>query len=1049
MAELEIKLLGSPEICWNQQLVNINRRIPRTILFYLASSGNLVGREKLLTLFWEDTTSTKARRNLRVALSRLRSEIPDPGLLVNHNDLIGIDPNKVSIDQRDFLELHNTFGNQPWTVPIEEALPEKIIQPMVRAANLWHGSEFMEGADLPNTRPLESWWQQTNLHLTHLRTRLCTRLCDHYRASGRLEDALIFARTALEGDNLNEDIHLRILILLTEMGEFQGAREYYQQVVKLLSEELDTLPSQQLVSAYRQIQQRSISNRQSSQYEWLIRTSLHIPFVGRQKEFNKLQESLDQSGGIVISGESGMGKTRLIQEFCELLANDRRIFNTHCRPSEINLPYQPIIEILRNQISGLEWQEIPNIWTSQLAIILPELSYQKLSVTPLLISPDLEQNRSTLHEAIRQVFLKISNKDKLVLFFDDIHWADEATLSAISYLFERSPFNDLALIILAIRPDEINPRLERFLSQIENSPKLSLIPLDHLNHKEIAGLARYVMGYPIRQELVEQLEQETGGNPFIILETLRAIQALDNISGQSRSKRLPLAQSVYSLIKKRISRLSPLAHETCEFAAVIGPEFDPELISLASHQNFVVIARALEELKQRKFIEPVARPEKISRWRFVHEMIRETILQDTNPIRKQYLHEHIARAMEIYLPLIRSQSAILANHYESAGKAEAALKYWLQALQWARQLYSIEEAMQIFSHAENLIANSKELISDGLIHDFYSEWTEMTYEMQNAQLIHDRNENLLAIGRERRSQLLIGTALDGLSDASLVENQFEQGLAFTTQAISHLDQTKYLSERMDAHIHQGVFLYMLGKVNEAIDTFKLALSLGEEETQQNIKSRANAYYHLALCQTLAGWPELGYRNARVSLDLADRIDHHHTVITGYIASSLALYFLADYQRSKRDNRKGIDLAKKLRANRLLSYLYAIKGFLDNASGELGSAIDSAQSVYELGEQHNHHDTLSIGHRVIGDTFLLIEAADIAREYFQKGINSGSRDFWSLDNLVRLGYAQIKTGQTESGMANLRTGIDLAQSTGLGVIEIRGLQFLSYSHIYLG
>lgn len=1050
MAELQINLLGSPEIRWDQQLLNVNRRVPRTILFYLASSGNLVGREKLLSLFWEDTTSTKARSRLRGALSRLRHEIPDPDMLVIHNDLVGLENDRVFVDQQEFLELHDSFGNQPWLISTEESIPENIIQPMIQAAKLWRGSEFMEGVDLPDARPLESWYQQTNLHLTHLRTRLCTRISDHYLASGRLEEALSYARTALESDNLNEDVHLRVLALLINMEEIQEAREYYSYVVKLLSEELDTQPSQQLVTVFRQIQRRSIHTGHTSQPEWRIRTSLHIPFVGRQSEFEKIQEVMDQGGGIAISGESGIGKTRLVQEYCELFASDRRIFITHCRPTEINLPYQPIIEILRNQVSPVEWREFPQLWIEALAPILPELLSNQSPFSPPLISSDPVNNRSTLFEAIRQVFLEQSERNDLVLFLDDLQWADEATLSVISYLIERPPFSDQALIILAIRPDVINPGLEKFLENVDSAPKLFSINLNRLNQKEIAGLGRYVMGYPINQELVDQLVRETGGNPFIILETLRSIQATETLALIPAPQSLPLAQSVYTLINNRVNRLSPLAQTTCEFAAVIGPEFDPELIGLASQQNFAVIARAIEELKQRNFIEPVDRPDKVANWRFVHDKIREAILLDINQIRLQYLHEHIARAMKDQLqPLSHSQSAVLAHHYEAAGKVAPALNYWLKAAKWARQLFSAGEARQIFSHAEQLIIDSNEVISDELIHDFYSEWTEMTYEMQNAQLIRERNANLLEIGRRRKSELLIGSALDGLSDASLIENKFEDGLAYTAQAITHLNQTNNTYEKMDAHVHRGVFLYMLGRVNEAIETFELALTFSEDDTPKILRARANAYYHLALCQTLAGWPELGYQNAKASLNLAKRIEHHHIVITAHTASSLALYFLTDYEHSRTANQKGIELAKKLKANRMVGYLYAIKGFLDITQGDLRAAFASAQSVYQLGEQYNHDDILAIGDRMIGDIFLLIDSPENAISYFQRGVKSGSGDFWGLDNLVRLGYSQIISNQIESGMANLHRGIDFARSTGLGLVEIRGLQFLSYSYIYLG
>ena len=1050
MTDLQINLLGPPEIRWEQELINVNRRIPRTLLFYLASQGKFVGRGKLLNLFWEDSSPKVARSRLREALSRIRSKIPDPNVLTIHNDLVGLDTSKSYVDQRLFLNLLDSIGNQPWTIPPDKSLPETTLKSMLRAANLWRGSQFMEGAELPSTRQIEDWWQQTNLQLTHLRTRLFMRICDHHRVSGQLEDALKFAHKALENDNFNEDLHFKVLSLLVDMGQYQEARQYYSSVAKLLNDELDAQPSQQLVSIYRQIKKRRLSTYESSQPDWRILASVHTPFVGRQSEFTQLQDAMETGGGCIVSGESGLGKTRLIQEFCELFASDRRIFVTHCRPAEINLPFQPVIELLRNQISTAEWQNLASIWAEPLALLIPELSSIYPSQTPPTTPYDPSQNRSTLLEAIRQVFLLVAQNNNIVLFLDDVQWADEASLATISYLIERPPFDRRALSILAARIDESYENLNHFLSSNQTSSKLNNIELERLRPKEISGLGRYVMGYPLDQELVDQLEQETGGNPFIILETLRSVQVSKTHSGPSRHSKLPLAKSVYSLIQHRIERLSPLARETSEFAAVLGTEFDPELISIASQHNFSIIARTIEELKQRNLIEAINRPSQDTFWRFIHDKIRETILLDTNPIRLRFLHEHIARALEISLDSRKgSQAAVLAQHYELAGKLAPALNYWLKAAQWARQLFAPAEADQIFSRAEKLILNSNELISDELIHDFYAERTEMAYELQDVQTIREQNSTLLKLGRERHSQLLIGTALDGLSDACMAENQFEEGLTYTDQAISYLNQTDHAFEKMDTHIHRGVFLYMLGRIDEAIQSFELALTLGDDDHNPQIqRALANGHYQLALTRTLAGIPKLGLEQASMSLKIANNIGHHHTAVTAYIASSLAYYYMADYSRARQDNKEGIELAERIKANRMLGYLYAIQGFLDIASGDLGAAYESSQLVSKIGEDYDYQDLRSISYRILGDIFLLLEAPSKASEFFQQGLNLGSRDFWGLDNLIRLGYAQIRNNQTEIGMHNLNRGIEMAKSAGLGIITIMGDLFLSYAHIYL-
>jgi len=1048
MTELQINLLGPPEILWENKHLNINRRTPRTLLYFLASQSNLIGREKLLSTFWQDSSPPIARRRLRVALSRIRTEIPVENLITIHNDLVGLDPSKLSVDLRSFGKYQDLIGNTPWSVPSNQLLPESIFQSMLSAIHLWRGDQFLEGTELPNSSTLDDWWYQTNLKLTQFRIRLLTRISDHYFEAGLVEEALDYSRLAVESDNFNEDLHYRVLKLLVELEYFQEARQHYLSISEKLNNELDTQPSQQLISIYRQIQRKTHTSKPAPRLDWRLLSSIHTPFVGRKKDFHKLETVMENRGGIIITGESGLGKTRLVQEFCELYAPGRRILGTHCRPAEINLPFQPFIELLRNNISSSEWKKFSVIWAEPLAILLPEiLPNHKLQETPLVsIYPD--QNQATLFEAIRQVFLLIAQQSDLVLFIDDLHWSDAASLSTIAYLIERAPFNENALLILASRSDESNPSLEKILLANHTASNLKILELERLNPKEISGLGRYVLGYPLEQNLVDRLNQEAGGNPFIVLETLRSLQDTEGPSGISGLSRLPLASSVYSLIKNRLGQLSPAAREICEYAAVIGTEFDPVLISRTTRQNLTRTSRALEELKQRHLIESVRRPHQETIWRFNHDKIRESIILDTNRIRLRFLHERIAQTLESSIDSqSNSQAAVLARHYEYAGKLGLAFNYWLKAAHWARHLFSSSEAMQILSRAEGKILNSDEIISDDLVHDYYIELTELAYEIQDAKTIRQQNNRLLELGQAKQSKLLIGTALDGLSIACMVENQFEEGLAYTNQAISYLNQSNNTYEIMNSHTNRGLYLYMLGRLDEAIESFEFALTLGSSDENPAIKrGMANAYYHLALSQTLAGWPELGLKNAKISLDLANNIGHHHIAVTAYLASSLALYFLADYKKARQDNKKGIEIAKKLHANRMLGYLYAINSFLDYTTGNLVSAYELSQKITEIGLEHNHQDLQSLAHRIRGDIYLLLLSFEEAREEYQLGSEFGTHDFWGLDNLARFGYAQIRTGQSESGMENLHRGIDLAQSAGFGMVEIRGMQFLSYAHI---
>ena len=1051
MSELIVNLLGPPEAYCDNKPIKINRRIPRTLLYYLATQKYPIGRGKLASIFWQDTPPDIARRHLRVSLSRIRAEIPIKNLITNQNDLVGIEQDKLSTDLNKLRAITEETGSIPWDIPADQTLPDNSLTLLRHAINLWRGTQFLEGSELPNSIYLENWYYQTNLSLCQLRTRILTRISDHYYAAGQFEDSLLYAKLAVDSDQFDEDLHFRVLRLLVELANEQEARQYYLSITQFLKDELDVRPSQKLVSLFRQIQRNSQPSSRTEITNWRLHASIRAPFVGREKELSQLLFAMEKHHAMLITGESGIGKTRLVQEYCELYAPGSNIMTTRCRPTELNLPFQPIIELLRNNFSNADWQMLPQTWKESLSTILPEIRSQyKFQADPTKLISQY-QDRSALFEAIRQAFIMKAKQSDLVLFIDDLHWSDADTLSAIAYLSERVPFTENGFMILAARSDESNPNLNELI--IKNIAKSNLIPLElmKLSPSEISGLGRYVLGYPLDPDLVQQLEIETGGNPFIVLETLNSLKGQEKLSRHSgllHQPKFPLTERVFSLIKNRLAQLSPIARETAEFAAVIGREFEPVLISNASGKPISIISRAIAELKLRHLIDSFEQTPQESRWRFVHEKIRETIINDTSKLRLQSLHVKVARVLESNAgPGLGNQAAVLARHYEYAGRYSTAFNYWLLAANYARELYSTDEALRIFTHAEILISRDGVNIPEDLIHDFYNEWTDLAQETGDSEQIRNQNNRLFELGQIRHSNLLLGTALVGLSTASFVQNELKQALEYINQAIPYLNTTENTYEKAFSQTNRGVYLYMLGRLNEAIESFEHALSIGGSENDPAVqRALANTHYHLSLSQTLAGWPKIGFNNAKISLKLANQVGHHHIAATAYLASSLALYFMADYDRASIYNEAGIEIAKKLRANRMLGYLYACKAFLENSKGNFDYGYALSEEILQIGDKFNYAELISLAHRIRGDIFLFLESYIQSLEEYKLGVKPGRNDFWSLDNLVRQGYLEVRTGQIEIGMNNLRRGINLAQSTGFGMVEIRGLQFLSFAYM---
>ncbi len=151
---------------------------------------------------------------------------------------------------------------------------------------------------------------------------------------------------------------------------------------------------------------------------------------------------------------------------------------------------------------------------------------------------------------------------------------------------------------------------------------------------------------------------------------------------------------------------------------------------------------------------------------------------DISPARKRLLHAKIAGTLEQYLgDHTEIQAAWIANHYQASGNLLKAFEFWIQAAQHAYSLFSIQEATDAFSNAERIIPREPGLSEDQL-YQLYASWTDMAFENDNQETLFRINETLLSLGRDRNSDLLIGTAYDGLSDAYFTSNQFEKGLQF-------------------------------------------------------------------------------------------------------------------------------------------------------------------------------------------------------------------------------------------------------------------------------
>ncbi len=1030
MSDLHVLLLGPPEARFMGENIQIPRRLPRALLFYLASQGGVIGRDHILTLFWEEEPEASARRNLRDTLSRLKNTLPDPDLLYTDTSLVGLNFQRTTVDQIQFQDMLERLGRIPWQIPAEQPLPETTYRLMKSAVELWRSPKFLGGANFPSTTAMDDWLSYTSQRLEQQYGRIMQRLADHAFAAGDLGSAFDLTNAALVNDGLNEDLHLRLMQILVRMDRSSDARQHYERYRDMLRRDIGVEPSPPMVALSQQIRAAAGTRTHADTKPlWRVRQSVQVPFIGRQETLDYLQQAFHKGGGVFIFGEAGQGKTRLLQEFTSRLGAQVRPLVTTCRQAESSLPFQPFIELLRRHISREEWLALPSTWASRLALLLPELLELRRDLDRSFIEGATQMApthiRPTILEAIRQLFALLFKRQRLLLCLDDAHWADEASIATLAYLFERPPFNAQALLVAAARWEEYSPHLEAWMATLQHTPALRLVSLSRFTENEVKQLSQYVLGHVPPDEVVNNILTETGGNPFIILEALRAFLERGTQPGLEELAALPVVKSIQSLIDARLELLTTVSRDVIEAAAVLGTDFNPEALSQVTGHPPLEVANALEELEKRYLIELDHRSPASLRYRFIHDIFREALLLKIHPVRKRWLHANIAQVLESG-PETRDKPALLAQHYEQAGETGLALGYWIQSGQRAHQLYSFHEADWSFSRAESLMEHSG-LFEPEKILSLYSAWSEMAYEAQDPDKTQKVNSRLLRLGEGNNNPLLVGSALDGLSAACMLTKELDQGLALVDQAIIYLKRAADPLKILDAQIHRGMILAECKRYAEAVASFQEAIEGAAIADDVAVMTRrANATAHQARAMLMDGWPRRAQEIATQALDDYSALNLLRGQITATYTLALARFHGGEATQALNDSRIGATLAQRLEIVPQAGLFYGLTASIEMALGNFDLALENARRCMDLGDQHSLDGLTALGQQLFGELLIRLQNYTLAKEYLTKVSAAQAEPLLEAYPSLGLGYAIWSSEHTPASRQILEEALRSAE-----------------------
>jgi DNA-binding CsgD family transcriptional regulator len=440
-----------------------------------------------------------------------------------------------------------------------------------------------------------------------------------------------------------------------------------------------------------------------------LRLPLSTPFVGRSRELATLRTlvpRVEGEGGRValVGGEPGSGKSRLVREFAQEVAEEGVLVLYGACDADVRVPYRPFVEALDHLVRDLDVDLLRSdlgATGGELTRLLPDLP-ARVGDLPGPVEADPDTERLRLHRSVADLLANASRRQPLLLVLEDGHWADAPSLQLLRHL-ARGAAGSRVLVVATFRDTEadVPSQLAEALADLRRLEDVVRLRLDGLTGSDVEEFVRRAIGgdAPVSAELSGGLRELTEGNAFLLCELWRTLVETgglvrtDGVVTLDRPlEDIATPDSVREVVSQRLARLGPVTRDLLELAAVAGPEFDLELLRRAAADRAGWV-EALEPAVRSGLIEEV--PSTTLGYRFAHELVRRALYDRLSALRRAELHLQIGEALEATQQGVSGRAADLAHHFEAAapvGGRDRAVEYNLLAAEAASAGLAHDEA---------------------------------------------------------------------------------------------------------------------------------------------------------------------------------------------------------------------------------------------------------------------------------------------------------------------------------------------------------------------
>lgn len=737
-------------------------------------------------------------------------------------------------------------------------------------------------------------------------------------------------------------------------------------------------------------------------------------FVDRDDILKELEHHmkkvLNENGRLILlKGEAGVGKTRIVEEFIKKVKKKNfEVLKGRCLYYESTDPYLSFFEALGDYLTEKNEESASNIVTGTASTSgtssrtpLSLLGTNEKEEQPISDNVSLSDRREMMFNRITDIIMDLSQENPVLLFMDDLQWIDESSSQLLHHL-SRHISDSRVLILGAYRPEELRYKneelpLQATLNRMKEERLISTINVPRLDYHSITKMIKnQTQREDFPESFIWTLYRESEGNPYYVVEILNSMVNEGVINPYSYTwnpeeelSNIRIPSSIKDITERKIEKLNKDERKVLMYASLLGTEFNFEILERIMNMDVIELLDIIDSLVDQGIINEVSDSDE-ELYKFNHLQTRTTIYENMGKSRKRVSHRQVSKVIEdIYSNEIEDHYYELSRHFYEGKLYDKAYEYSKKAGEKALKSLDIPTALDHFEKALKSLEKSKD-IDDKKEKKVYLLKMLGEYKEYTSKLDQSLNywRSLKDLSESENDRKLKTEALYQIGHIYKEKEKYEEARENYNKSLEMSEELDYTEGVARANMGLGYINWREGDLKKAIENYKIAIEKSQEVDNEYIRSNSNVeignvYAHKGENDTAIDYYKEGltyFENteshnelARIYNNIGDQymkkeeldtaikffkkeiesakiVGNKRWVGWGSFNMAEALVKANDIDKAKHHIKRAEDIMKSLDEMIGIAAVYHVEGLIKKKEGRFEEAIDLIEEGLEINKE---------------------------------------------------------------------------------------------------